>query len=123
MRSTMQSYIVTIAKPWQDEDLKLTVKEAIYSYFQDKQLAEKNLKLLKLNQELEQLTQEQAILIEKLHENERRLTQFLEAMPVGVGVIDANGQPYYINQKAQELFGKGVVPEASREQLSEIYQL
>lgn len=112
-----------IAKPWQDEDLKLTVKEAIYSYFQDKQLAEKNLKLLKLNQELEQLTQEQAILIEKLHENERRLTQFLEAMPVGVGVIDANGQPYYINQKAQELFGKGVVPNASREQLSEIYQL
>lgn len=112
-----------IAKPWQDEDLKLTVKEAIYSYFQDKELAEKNVKLLKLNQELEQLTQEQAILIEKLHENERRLTQFLEAMPVGVGVLDANGQPYYINQKAQELFGKGVVPGASREQLSEIYQL
>lgn len=112
-----------IAKPWQDEDLKLTVKEAIYSYFQNKELAEKNVKLLKLNQELEQLTQEQAILIEKLHENERRLTQFLEAMPVGVGVLDANGQPYYINQKAQELFGKGVVPDASSEQLSEIYQL
>jgi adenylate cyclase len=112
-----------IAKPWQDEDLKLTVKEAIYSYFQDKELAEKNVKLLKLNQELEQLTQEQAILIEKLHENERRLTQFLEAMPVGVGVLDANGQPFYINQKAQELFGKGIVPNVSREQLSEIYQL
>src|SRR6476469_478323 len=29
-----------LTKPWQDEDLKLTVQEALRSYFQDKQLAE-----------------------------------------------------------------------------------
>jgi response regulator RpfG family c-di-GMP phosphodiesterase len=38
-----------IGKPWQDEDLRLTVTEAIYSYGQDKALAEKNAKLLEMN--------------------------------------------------------------------------
>ncbi|MEZ2229133.1 PAS domain S-box protein [Microcoleus sp.] len=47
-----------IAKPWQSEDLKLTVKEAINSYFMEKQLAEQNTKLQKLNQELESLVEE-----------------------------------------------------------------
>jgi PAS domain S-box-containing protein len=47
-----------IAKPWQSEDLKLTLKEAINSYFMEKQLAEQNAKLHKLNQELENLVEE-----------------------------------------------------------------
>ncbi|TAF30454.1 MAG: response regulator, partial [Oscillatoriales cyanobacterium] len=47
-----------IAKPWQSEDLKLTVKEAINSYFMEKQLAEQNTKLQKLNLELESLVEE-----------------------------------------------------------------
>ncbi|RKZ81243.1 MAG: hybrid sensor histidine kinase/response regulator, partial [Candidatus Parabeggiatoa sp. nov. 1] len=34
-----------IAKPWNTDDLILTVSEAIKSYFQDKQLAEKNQEL------------------------------------------------------------------------------
>ena len=57
-----------------------------------------------------------------LRENERRLTQFLEAMPVGVFVIDANGKPYYTNQTAQQILGKGTVTEAISTQLSETYQ-
>ena len=59
-----------IAKPWQAEDLRLTVTEAIYSYLQDKKLAEKNAKL-------QQLNYEQAVLIAQLHDNENRLKQFL----------------------------------------------
>ncbi|HSF73127.1 MAG TPA: PAS domain S-box protein, partial [Microcoleus sp.] len=47
-----------ISKPWQSEDLKLTVKEAINSYFREKQLAEQNAQLQKLNQELETLVEE-----------------------------------------------------------------
>jgi PAS domain S-box-containing protein len=47
-----------IAKPWQSEDLKLTIKEALNSYFMEKQLAEQNAKLQKLNQELENLVEE-----------------------------------------------------------------
>lgn len=112
-----------IAKPWQTEDLKLTVKEALNSYFQEKKLTEQNAQLQQMNQVLEQLTHAQSSLIAQLHEKENRLTQFLEAMPVGVGVLDTEGKPYYINQKAKEIFGKGVVPGISAEQLSEVYQV
>jgi class 3 adenylate cyclase/ActR/RegA family two-component response regulator len=42
-----------ISKPWQTEDLKLTVTEAIHSYAQDKQLAEQNALLREINQKLE----------------------------------------------------------------------
>lgn len=112
-----------ITKPWQAEDLKLTVKQAINSYLQDKQLTQQNVQLQQMNQELAQLNSDQAALIAKLHDNENRLMQFLEAMPMGVGVLDAEGKVYYINRKAKEIFGKGVVLDTSSEQLSEVYQL
>ena len=111
-----------IPKPWQSDDLKLTVTEAIYRYFQDKQLAEKQIELQEMNQELAKLSRKQAMLIAKLHENESRLTQYLEAMPLGVCVLDANGQSFYANQKAREVFGKGTVPHINSEQKAAIYQ-
>ncbi len=42
---------------------------------------------------------------QELRDNESRLTQFLEAMPVGVFVIDAKGSPFYANRVAQQLLG------------------
>ncbi|MCC3601979.1 MAG: response regulator [Microcoleus sp. PH2017_29_MFU_D_A] len=111
-----------IAKPWQQEDLSLTVKEAVNSYHQNKLLAEQNAQLQQMNSELVKLNFDQALLIAQLNENENRLTQFLEAMPIGVGVLDAEGKVYYINHKAKEIFGKGVVPDINSEQLSEVYQ-
>ncbi|MEG4855400.1 adenylate/guanylate cyclase domain-containing protein [Microcoleus sp. B5-D4] len=111
-----------IAKPWQQEDLSLTVKEAVNSYIQNKLLASQNAQLQQMNEELAHLNREQALLITLLHENENRLMQFLEAMPIGVGVLDSEGQVYFVNQKAKEIFGKGVVPDTSAEQLSEVYQ-
>ncbi|NEP62283.1 MAG: CHASE2 domain-containing protein [Symploca sp. SIO2G7] len=59
---------------------------------------------------------------EAIRAGEKRLIQFLEAVPVGVAVIDANGKLYYLNQKAQELLGKGVESLASSEELAEVYQ-
>lgn len=112
-----------IAKPWQSQDLKMTVAEAILSYVQEQQIAEKNAKIQEMNQDLERLNREQAALIEKLHERESRWMQFLEAMPVAVSVINVEGQVDYTNQKAQELLGKGFVPHTSTEQLSEVYQI
>jgi signal transduction histidine kinase len=44
-----------IAKPWDETDLGLTVRAALRSYFQDKQLVEQNLALQAANQELERL--------------------------------------------------------------------
>ena len=98
-----------ISKPWQIEDLTMTVKEALHSYFQQKQL--------------ERLSRQQKALIAKLQENENRLTQFLEGMPVGVAILDSKGQPYYSNQKAQELLGKKVLPTITTEQIPVNYQL
>ncbi|WP_228060731.1 MULTISPECIES: CHASE2 domain-containing protein [unclassified Coleofasciculus] len=59
---------------------------------------------------------------EAARESERRLAQFLEAVPVGVTVLDANGKVYFINQRAQELYGKSIVPSTTSEHLSEVYQ-
>ncbi|WP_353570986.1 adenylate/guanylate cyclase domain-containing protein [Candidatus Albibeggiatoa sp. nov. BB20] len=58
-----------------------------------------------------------------LRETESRLVQFLDAMPVGVTVVDHAGKLYYVNQKAQDLLGKGIVPNTTYENFSEIYQL
>ncbi|MDM8559835.1 response regulator [Candidatus Parabeggiatoa sp. HSG14] len=55
-------------------------------------------------------------------EHEKKLSQFLDAVSVGVFVLDANGNPYYANQQAQHILGKGIVPLANVEILSEVYQ-
>ncbi len=46
-----------IAKPWQSEDLRLTVTEAITAYYQEKTLAAQQAQLLALNQALEKANQ------------------------------------------------------------------
>jgi PAS domain S-box-containing protein len=58
---------------------------------------------------------------ESLRQNERLMAQLLDAMPVGVFVIDANGKPYFSNQVAEQIHGKGVVNDISFEELSETY--
>lgn len=69
-----------ITKPWQSTDLQLTVQEAIYSFVQDKSINEKRAKLQTMNQELEELTRKQAVLIAELQQNEKRLKQFTEEL-------------------------------------------
>jgi class 3 adenylate cyclase/CheY-like chemotaxis protein len=59
-------------KPWQMEDFKLTVVEAVNRYLQEEQLRENHQLLKKLNHE-------QAELIERLHQNEKHLQKSLEA--------------------------------------------
>ncbi|WP_334909118.1 PAS domain-containing protein [Nostoc sp.] len=66
---------------------------------------------------------ENAKLYSKLCASESKMAQFLEAVPVGIGVVDTLGRPYYANQQAIQLLGKGIVPGATPEQLAEIYQL
>jgi PAS domain S-box-containing protein len=58
-----------------------------------------------------------------LRENERKLAQFLDAVPVGIAILEANGKPHYINQKAFELLGKGMISDATPDRLTDIYQL
>ncbi len=58
-----------------------------------------------------------------VHENERRLSQFLDAVPVGIAILDADGKPYYTNQTARELLGQEIVTSALPDRIPEIYQL
>ncbi|MEH2332773.1 GAF domain-containing protein [Nostoc sp.] len=66
---------------------------------------------------------ENAKLYSKLGVSESQMAQFLEAVPVGIGVVDTLGRPCYANQQAIQLLGKGIIPGATPEQLAEIYQL
>lgn len=86
-----------VSKPWDETDLGLTIREALRSYAQAKQLIQQNTALI---------------------QSERRLRQFLEAIPVAVGVHDRWGRTYYTNQRARELLGNEVLPGPSTEQPS-----
>jgi len=113
---------------------------------QEKQLSTEQLlfEIASLRQELEQLKTEKVdleILLdtmaehsdsveadlqnkaeEAVRESERRIAQFMEAMPIGVFVVDNSGRTYYANQMAESLLGKSINREIHVEQLPEVYQ-
>jgi PAS domain-containing protein len=51
------------------------------------------------------------------------MTQFLEAIPVGVAILDTSGRPYYLNQRATQLLGKDIDPSLTPNQLAQEYQI
>ena len=85
-----------IPKPWQNEDLKLTVVEAVHSYLQDQKLADEVIKGREVNRQLQ-------IVNEELSASESRLNQFLAALPVGVSVYNPDGSIAYVNHSTSEL--------------------
>ncbi|MEH1960008.1 MAG: AAA family ATPase [Nostoc sp.] len=64
-----------------------------------------------------------AKLYSKLRTSESQMAQFLEAVPVGIGIVDATGRPYYANQRGIQLMGKEIDPAVTPEQIAEVYQL
>jgi PAS domain S-box-containing protein len=77
----------------------------------------------KMAVQLQQSFAELTSLNEALCTSERRLNQFLEALPIGVAVHDATGKVSYFNSTAKHLFGKDLIPDATPEELAEVYQL
>lgn len=61
--------------------------------------------------------------LEAVREGEIKLAQFLEAIPIGVAVLDSQGRPYYVNHAGQKLLGQGVVSLNTVDDLSESYQI
>lgn len=55
---------------------------------------------------------ERRFFVKTLLNNEHRLFQFLDAIPVGVLVRDPTGGPYYANQKAKYIFGPDIMKAA-----------
>ncbi|MBW4428423.1 MAG: PAS domain S-box protein, partial [Nostoc desertorum CM1-VF14] len=66
---------------------------------------------------------ENANLYSELRAKESKITQFLEAIPVGIAIVDATGCPYYANQCGNQLMGKETDTSIAPEQISEAYQL
>jgi two-component system sensor histidine kinase ChiS len=56
-------------------------------------------------------------------ENQKKLIQFLEAIPVGVFIINRYGEPYFCNQKAFEILGKQDISKIEGKNISEICQI
>ncbi|NEP00470.1 MAG: response regulator [Symploca sp. SIO2E9] len=115
-----------LTKPINFQDLEITAQKTL-EYVQQLKAALEQERLARQTQaelllHLQQEVSDRHQAQEALRASERRLAQFLEAVPVGIFVIDARGQPYYINRRAKQILGKGVVPEATAKQLSAIYQ-
>jgi len=64
-----------------------------------------------------------AKLYTEVKERENRLTQFINAMPIGVTVIDSSGQISYANPTASQLSGINYIPELNVAQFAEIGQV
>lgn len=74
-------------------------------------------------QQLQSSFAELSTLNDALLRSESRVTQFLDALPVGVAVHTADGAVCYFNRMAQHLLGKPALPLAPVEELSVLYQI
>ncbi|WP_341733385.1 PAS domain S-box protein [Microcoleus sp. EPA2] len=57
-----------------------------------------------------------------LGESENRVKQFLDAIPLGVFIVDDVGNPYYINPIGKKLIGQGIIA-SNAENLRESYRI
>jgi PAS domain S-box-containing protein len=64
-----------------------------------------------------------AKLYTEVKERESRLTQFIDAMPVAVSVLDSNGRICYVNQMTYQLCGINAMPETITEEFLEQIQI
>ncbi len=67
-----------ISKPWEKNDLAMTVTEAVRSYFQDKQLEEQNRQLREINITLERKVEERTRELEQKNKNIMDSIQYAE---------------------------------------------
>jgi len=71
------------------------------------------LEVIKLLSSQAAISIQNAKLYSQLRERESQLTQFLEAIPVGVVVLATNGQAYYSNYQAKQLLGQYLLASAN----------
>ncbi|MEG3939478.1 PAS domain S-box protein [Microcoleus sp. S36b_A3] len=55
-------------------------------------------------------------------ESENRVKQFLNAVPIGIFIVEPNGQPHYINPTGEQLLGQGIIA-ANSENLRQSYRV
>jgi PAS domain S-box-containing protein len=58
-----------------------------------------------------------------LKQSEEAFFKILETLPVGVFVIEPDGKPFYANQTAKQILGRGIAAQAGPEKLAETYKV
>ncbi|HEY9596219.1 MAG TPA: response regulator, partial [Cyanophyceae cyanobacterium] len=116
-----------LTKPLDLQDLEITTNKTLHYVQQMKEVRQKERLAQQAQAELlknlQQEVAERQRVQDALRDSERRLAQFLEAVPVGVFVADANGNTYYANQTAQQFLGKRITTETTVDKLPETYQV
>ncbi|MDJ0715622.1 MAG: response regulator [Prochloraceae cyanobacterium] len=102
-----------LTKPLNFQDLEITTERTLIHVQQIKNAVEQ-----------ERLAQEiQAKLLNKLQESKKRLTKFMDAVPIGIFVIDGIGKILYANQTALQVLGNQLSSDALGKQLLNSYYL
>ena len=99
-----------MSKPWNKQDLQLTVSEALRSYQQDRKIEQQYLDLEQskrelelLNTSLEKQIQERT---QQIRQSEERYRILSEVVAVGLFRFDAEGQCVYVNNRWCEMTGR-----------------
>jgi len=102
-----------IPKPWNDEDLRVTISNALERYFLQKkniQLAEelkkRNSELEALNNSLERLVRERTADLQFQNSVLERAQNILDSLPVGVIGIDSDGLIVQANRRAMGIISR-----------------
>ncbi len=102
-----------IPKPWNDEELKVAIANAVERYFLHKKNLELTEQLKITNEELQMINSNLESLVEErtselLFQNSalKKSQNILDALPVAVLGIDTDGQIVSCNKKGIELLGK-----------------
>jgi two-component system NtrC family sensor kinase len=101
-----------IPKPWNDDDLKVTISTALDHYHARQkivhlaeELEKKNRQLEAVNENLEKLVQERTADLQMKNRILTAAQNILDALPLGVIGIDPGGMIVQCNRKAAEIFG------------------
>ncbi len=99
-----------IPKPWNDDQLKVTISTAVERYFLFKRnleltaaLQEKNDQLVKLNRELEELLKQKSRSLEFSNEALNAYQYIIDSVPVGIVGIDLDNMVVLCNSTWSEM--------------------
>jgi len=102
--------------------IKAVMKDMTLQHRYENIVKEKNERLAASEEELRQNMEELQAVQEVLEQNEARLFNFLNKIPIGVFIVEGSGRPYFANERAKQLLGKGIMPAANSQELVEVYQ-
>lgn len=112
--------IILLTGPTTVEHLVTALEHGANDYLVQPLAPKELLARLKTHLQLQRL---RTIALKTSQHHETMLRQFLEALPVGVEVLNAQGQPFYHNPTAIKILGQAADPTLTLDQLPRAYQL